>query len=562
MKDLVNFTRNFDVTSEVYFLRDLFLFINRHEVMFESYFFIGGIATLIIVTIFVALKLEIRQPSLMALLHVNGPMHKKREFVTRFILGHALIIGFFVVIFNLLTEWLAIAVDAPLITAAVFFYLFVLVKHKNRLKPVELVYKIGNVGERFYERFIDLFHYKKTLLLGLAGVKLLHQVTDIGNFLIPYTIGLTDPIYFGSLGTGHNAIFDFFNGASLFAAETLGMSLTFKVVLAIGYLFNIAALVILLSLPALLWYHMYKYRELPVSKVPIFKLSRWVIALFFASITVFAFAPALKVGHIKGEGLVGVDVMSQSIAGFPGLELLLLVAFFVGAIIYLLCHTKIRKYLKRIVIIAALGFFAFYMWNFFANVVIYFVKSIFLLLEVQPFITTYLIMFLFVNIVFYVSGFISYFIELFLRNELGFEEFVEREWLGFLAHHDMHHIHYSASHDEEKHGKDVDALSKFLEDEIEHSSQPIKTMEKLTHHSWPLEVIEEAVRKSNIEESHRKSMLSYITEREANIKPLRHYIAKYKDKVPLKLIIQNAMKSGWDREDIRLACLECEVEET
>ncbi|MFC1705117.1 hypothetical protein ACFLZ6_02205 [Nanoarchaeota archaeon] len=521
--------------------------------LFEANLFIAGIVVLIIVTIFVALRLEIKQPSLMALLHVQGHLHKKKEFITRFLVGHILIVGFFVVIFNLLTEWLAIAVDAPLITAAVFFYLFVLIKHKARVRPVELVYKVGNVGEKFYERFIDLFHYKKTLLLGLAGVKLLHQITDIGNFILPYTVGLTDPIYFSSLGSNHNPLFALINGHSIFAAETLGMTATFKIVLACGYMFNIIAMVILLALPALLWHHMYKYRELPVSKVPIFKLSKATISLFFASMIVFLIAPALKVGHIKGEGLVGVDVTTQSIAGFTELHLLLLVAFFVGMVVYLLCLTRMKRYLKRVVIISALMFFAYYMWHYFANVVIYFVTKIILLLEAQPFITTYLIMFLFVNIMFYISGFISYFIELFLRNELGFQAFVQREWLGFLAHHDMHHIHYSAAHDEDKHGTDVIALSKFIKDEIEHSLDPTKTVDKLAHHSWQLGLVKEAVQKADIAVTHKKLMISHINKRNGKIQPLVEYIRKYKDSAPIKRIIRNAIKSGWDPEDIRLA---------
>ena len=553
MKDLVNFTRNFDVTSEVYYLRDLFLYINRHEVLFESYFFISGIVLLILVTICVALRFEIKQPSLMALLHVTGHLHKKREFITRFIIAHLLTIGFFIVVFNLLTEWLAIAVDAPIITAAIFVYIFVLVKHKNRLRPVELLYKIGNVGEKFYERFIDLFHYKKTLLLGLAGMKLLHQITDIGNFIIPYTVGLTDPIYFGSLGVGHNAIFSLFNSHSLFAAETLGMALSFKLVLALTYMFNITAMVILLSLPALLWYHMYKYRELPVSKVPTFKLRKPIIVLFFTSITVFLTAPAFRIGHIKGEGLVGVDVTTQSIAGFGNLHLLLAVAAIAGALSCLFCYTGLKKYLKRIVVVSALAFFAYYTWHYFANVVIYFIEKIMLLLDAQPFITTYLIMFLFVNIVFYLSGFTSYFIELFLRNELGFKAFVEREWLGILGHHDMHHIHYSDAHDEEKHGKEVDALIRFMENEIAHSLRPIKTIDKLAHHGWSLDTIKKAVIGSGITERYAKPMLDYIAKRKERVRSLRGYIARYQDFAPIKKLIRNAVKSGWSREDIRLA---------
>jgi hypothetical protein len=552
-KDLVNFTRQFDVTSEVHFLRDLFLFINANSVVFETSLFIAGLAILIALSVYVALRFKIEQPSLMSLFHVTGPMHRKREFIPRLALGHLSIIFFFVVVFNLLTEWLAIAVDAPLITLALFFYFFILVKHKNRFKPIEAVYKIANVGEKFYERFIDLFHYKKTLLLGLAGMKLLHQITDIGNFLLPYTIGLTDPIYFGTLGVGHDAIFSVLQGHSLFAAETLGMSIVFKLVLASGYILNIFALTILLLLPALIWYHMYKYRELPVSKVPLFKLPKWLLAVFFASITVLLIAPAFKVGHIRDEGLVGVDVTTHSIAGFGELHLLLLVAFMVGVVTYVASLTKLRKFLKRTVIISALAFFAYYMWQFFANVVIYFVKKIALLIAAQPFVTTYLVIFLFVNVMFYITGFISYFLELFLRNEFGFKMLVEREWLGMLAHHDMHHIHYSDAHDEVKHGKDVESLARFIETEIMHSARPIRTIDKLTHHSWSLTAIEEAVAKTRLKDEYKKVMVEYLERRKQEIAPLVGYIRMYEKKAPIKKVLEKAVRAGWKMEDIRLA---------
>ena len=97
-------------------------------------------------------------------------------------------------------EWLAIAIDAPLLVIALFIYLFFVIKHHKGFHAESMIFKLGNVGERFYEKFISLFHSKRGLFLGIAGMLVLHLLTDVGNFVIPYTFFSHDPLYFEQLG--------------------------------------------------------------------------------------------------------------------------------------------------------------------------------------------------------------------------------------------------------------------------------------------------------------------------------------------------------------------------
>ena len=84
-------------------------------------------------------------------------------------------------------EWLAIAVDAPLLMVAIFVYILVVLIGK-RFSTEGLLYRIAAVGEQFYNNFVHLFQRKETILLGISGMLVLHLVTDIANFIVPLLI--------------------------------------------------------------------------------------------------------------------------------------------------------------------------------------------------------------------------------------------------------------------------------------------------------------------------------------------------------------------------------------
>ena len=133
------------------------------------------------------LRLEVKKPSLLAALGEHGKLGRNPfRILWRYLLVFLAFAGFFVVVFNLVMEWLAIAIDAPLIMLAILFYLFIIIRHYKKYNVESLIYRIGEFGENFYEKFISLFHYKRTIMLGISGMLVLHLITDAGSFIIPY----------------------------------------------------------------------------------------------------------------------------------------------------------------------------------------------------------------------------------------------------------------------------------------------------------------------------------------------------------------------------------------
>ncbi|MFW6016795.1 MAG: FG-GAP repeat domain-containing protein, partial [bacterium] len=189
LKNLVGFAKV--AIHEVNFMEDLYSFIWKYNTIFEVNLFILGIAGIIICSYFLA-KTEARNPSIIA------TFIKKENFIKNFILIFIVLSGFFITVFNLMFEWLAIAVDAFILISTMIFTIFVILKHhKNFKNKNEILEEISEDSEKFYEKVISLFHYKKFIPLAFSGLLILFMLTEIANFLIPYLTGIYDIIYFG-----------------------------------------------------------------------------------------------------------------------------------------------------------------------------------------------------------------------------------------------------------------------------------------------------------------------------------------------------------------------------
>ena len=93
-------------------------------------------------------------------------------------------------------EWLAVAIDAPLAVIGIFSYLFFIIKHHEKFHVDSFLFKMGNFGEEFYERFIDMFHSRSGIILGISGMLVLHLFTDALSFIVPYIFVFRDILYF------------------------------------------------------------------------------------------------------------------------------------------------------------------------------------------------------------------------------------------------------------------------------------------------------------------------------------------------------------------------------
>ena len=374
-----------------------YVIYNAH--IFEQYtFYFGGIM-IILVSLYAAMKFDIKAPSLMEAIHEEGPRPTSfSKFIIRFISIFLVLVSFFVIVFNLMMEWLALAVDAPLVMFALFFYIF---KAKS-FGPKTILFKIGNAGEDFYSRFIDLFHTKSKIFLGISGMLVLHLLTDIGNFILPYIIGVHDLIYFKQLGPGHEALWD------LFIIDTAGITLiTEKLVIGSAYVFNTLAIILLLFAPAYLWNKIFKGEKIDIHPV--------VLALFFMSIIFFFLVPVFKTSLISEEGLVGADIQTQSAltTGFSIITTLVIGVLLGGIILFISLIRKLRNYVIILSIAISTYFFGNYIYHFFSDMIKYYISNIILLLlQLNIFLGFYLFIFFMITLLFYIAGFLVYIYEL------------------------------------------------------------------------------------------------------------------------------------------------------
>jgi len=418
IKDLVRYAQS--AIEEAIIFKGFYSFLLVNSIQIEKYSFYLGAILLLFISLYMALRFEIIAPSFMAILHETGPPTRNiLKFLLRFLSIFFVLTAFFIVVFNLAAEWLAIALDAPLTVIAILFYLFVVVRHHEKFHPDNFIHKMGSVGEDFYQNFIRLFHYKETLYLGVMGLLALHLLTDVGNFIIPYIFGLKDVLYFAHLGPGHTPLIHLLTQDMASASGITAIALIFS------YLLNTIAMIFLLILPAFIWYRFFRGRLLHVS--------RTTLALVFSSLLCFVLTPSFFIKKIKVTGLAGVDIITQSILKSKmlidilikdrttAILVVVILSIVLGIIIWLLeLNNKIEKDVFVIAVLIGLVFFGFYTFYYFISLYQYYIETIIFLLKSSEFlITFYFIIFAMITVLFYIGSYLFFIYEVFKRHFFG-----------------------------------------------------------------------------------------------------------------------------------------------
>jgi len=221
-----------------YFMHRWHNVLLEHSASIEVGALLIGVAILLVLSIYFTFRANISSPSLLHAIREEGSLTWKK-IVTRTLIIFLVLNFFYVAVFNLMLEWLALAIDAPLLMIAIFFYFFAWLKHHRKFASQSLLYRIGNFGESFYEKFIAMFHDNRGIMLGLSGMLVLHLATDIGNYLVPYITGIHDPFYFAHLGSGHTTLFSFTNMQDSLAGMDLARVSGFgKIAVFFTYMMN------------------------------------------------------------------------------------------------------------------------------------------------------------------------------------------------------------------------------------------------------------------------------------------------------------------------------------
>ena len=378
------------------FLTPLYTFILDNAFSFGVItFYMGGIMIILLAIFNLLINTDIKKPSIMAIFFREGPPETAWQKISRAAASFMIYSAFFVMVFNLVMEWLAWAVDSTLVVLAIFFYIFFFMKHFRKLDPESVLYKIGDVGEDFYGRFMGLLRSKDTILLGISGLLVLHLLTDFGSFILPYMMGKKID-YFVALGAGHTPIPQLLSIDMGIAGST-----ALKMAVILLYFFNIAAALFLFIGPSFIWYEMHKKERVEISNL--------VYGLFLASSFVFLVSPIFKIQRLGmgAEGLYGVDILTRTITVANSI-FIMSIALVLAMILTILCrNSAIKQILKYISIFLIEAFFAYYIYLFFADIAGFYAASFALIKDY--FILFYLIVFMAVTMFFYLGG-IAYFI--------------------------------------------------------------------------------------------------------------------------------------------------------
>ena len=394
--------------ENTYLFREMHAFLAAIGPQLQSMAFVLGSSLVILLALYSAMAINIRSPSMMQIFHEQGPSpHNPLKILLRYTTLFISFFGFFLIVFNLSMEWLAIALDAPILMIALFFYIYLAIGHYRKYHLESLLYKIGEFTDGFYERFISLFHDKRTLFMGITGMLVLHILTDIGNFIIPYLFFFRESPYLESLGAGHEPLI------GMMLSHISQMPALDKISLVAIYALNVIGIVMLMLIPALLWYAMFTGKEIRIPKLD--------IAFFFSAMAAMIFAPAFRISKIAGSSLIGVDILTQqpSVSAFRGFFALAFFCFTVFlAVVFL--EAGYKRALTIAGLFSGLAFFAWYTALFFISTLSYYASLIGSLAAASSFYFAMLFgIFLKISILFYLGAFLLFVDELFVQRAFG-----------------------------------------------------------------------------------------------------------------------------------------------
>jgi hypothetical protein len=315
MKSIYHYVRISDLGD--FFVFKFFLgLIPKESEVFLTYSFLLGVFIVILTSIYLLKKYKPTKNSLIGSFELSE--YLKFIGAEYFILsGAALFFG--LVVFNYIMEWFALAVDSIILVLGLIFYLFMFLHKHTKVKTDKILSLISNTGSNFYQNMINQFSNKKTFMIGVSFILLLHLLVDIGVYLIPFLTGLKNTLY-GSVVVDSTPIFnliDFKN--SQFFIDLLFVNFEPVSVVSL-FLIHLSSIVLFGMLMFLPFYYFYK--NISFKKV---KLSSFVEVLFLVSLFIQLLVLVmpnltnpLTMNWSLDSQIIGVDLDTNSVLGFGG----------------------------------------------------------------------------------------------------------------------------------------------------------------------------------------------------------------------------------------------------
>lgn len=366
-----------------------------------------GLFVLLIWSFVAAVRVPVRESSFVGLFD-SGEAAGLARISARFLTIFAVLVFFFLFVFSLVMEWLAIAIDAPILMVAIAVSLLLAYTHRQAFTLGKWEEWVMSIGADFAEPFVKLFSSKKTVLLGLSGLLVLHLLTEIANYLLPFATPMRDRLYLAQLGAGHENLF------LLLGQEFSGALLHDVSLIAIGIV-NVIAWLGLLAIPGYIWYKLFCLRnENHERHLPHFP--PFFLALYTASLSAMLLAPLIWFRRLDEGNLIGVDFFTRSYAESGAIFLpvgTMLFAIGVFVVVFFLAHFAIRRFLYLIPIISSILFMGIYSFLFFMSAFRHYLVSGMVALRFShELLGIAFFLFLVYSAIFYTSGFIFFVYEI------------------------------------------------------------------------------------------------------------------------------------------------------
>lgn len=348
-----------------------------------------------------ALRVEIHEKSVLGLLGAGRARGK--HVVARFVLLFLVAVFFFLFVFSLVMEWLAIAIDAPILMIALLTSVFLIIVRHERFSVRQWEEWVTHVGAEYVEPFMDLFTQRRTVLLGVSGLLVLHLLTEVLNYLLPFVLPMRDQLYLAQLGPGHDNIFSLIDFSGSLVQDGAVVLVAFA---------NVIAWFGLLTIPGYIWYKLYRLRtEDHPRHHPSF--SPFSLGLFSASLLIMLLAPMIWFKKLSESGLVGVDFYTQPYASPLSPVMIVLWGLAIFVLVFFSAQFGMRRYMYLIPLLSSVLFMGVYAYVFFLSSFEYYLLAGLSAFSIGAFgLGAIFSLFLLYTAAFYASGYVLFIYEI------------------------------------------------------------------------------------------------------------------------------------------------------
>ena len=322
-------------------------------------------------------------------------VNKIKYYGIRFLLVLLTILGIYQYLFLLITQWFLITMGKTLLIFAILYA----IKDINK-SSIKAFNTMGQFDDVFLGWFTDFLTDKRKVYLSIALLLILHYLSDISTFFIPFFMGVEVNEFFVSL-MGIESYKPLMHLISI--DSVYGIVEAWWV-----YILSTIGILILIILPMVILF-------LTIMKVNLKKMlenrpMQVIYDVLLVGIIVYLFAPWVKQLVIKNTGIQGVNFVTQLIStnSMFTIQYLFFWSFIVMALLTLLLillrKTVFAKYLFIISYLISLAYLGEYIWNYFQSSFVY--HSNIIMNSGQIFLSIIFSMLLIVEFLFYIGGFV------------------------------------------------------------------------------------------------------------------------------------------------------------